>query len=70
LVSTSPGAMPLTRMPSSARASPSVRVRPNAPVLERCVCLRQCCRADRRDGQDRSISQFLVSPIGFHVTKR
>jgi hypothetical protein len=34
LVSTSPGAMPLTRMPSLAQASPSVRVRPIAPVLE------------------------------------
>src|SRR5216684_729805 len=35
LVSTSPGAMPLTRIPSSAQASPSVRVSPTAPVFHR-----------------------------------
>jgi len=34
LVSTKPGAMPLTRMPSSAHAWPSVRVNPTAPVFE------------------------------------
>ena len=33
-VSTRPGAMPLTRMPFSAHASPSVRVSPTAPVFE------------------------------------
>lgn len=34
LVSTMPGAMPFTRIPSGAQASPSVRVSPRAPVLE------------------------------------
>ena len=38
------------------------------PAFGERVCPRQRCRADRRDGQDRSISHFLASPIGFHVT--
>jgi hypothetical protein len=33
-VSISPDAMPLTRIPSSPQASPTVRVRPSAPALE------------------------------------
>ena len=28
------------------------------PAFDERVCLRQCCRADRRDGQDRSISHY------------
>ena len=34
LVGTSPGAMPLTRMPSRAQASPSVLVRLAAPAFD------------------------------------
>ena len=39
------------------------------PFGER-VCLRQCCRADRGDGQDRSISHYRCLISASKVTRR
>jgi len=40
------------------------------PAFGERVCLSQCCRTNRRDGQDRSKRHFWCLQIGFYVTRR